>query len=130
MSLSRPLFLAERQQGSKKQSHEDTRSSPTFPNVLRLARIFHTPSSRDAARARLARRPRLFRPGLYENILPGEESEANNASRARSKSEQMGYEISGLAQTLEADGPGPPRCRSTASATWSGVSRNMQARGS
>jgi hypothetical protein len=41
-------------------------------------------------------RPKLLRPGLYENILPGEESEANNASRARSKSQQKVYEISGL----------------------------------
>lgn len=44
----------------------------------------------------MARRPKLFRPGLYENILPGEESEANTAIRARSKSQQKGYEISGL----------------------------------
>ncbi len=44
----------------------------------------------------MARRPKLFRPGLYANILPGEESDANNASRARSQSQQKGYEISGL----------------------------------
>jgi hypothetical protein len=36
--------------------------------------------------------PGLFRPWLYENMLPAEESEANSASRARSKSQQKGYE--------------------------------------
>ena len=51
-----------------------------------LARIFHTRSSRDAAKARLARRPKRFRAGLYDDILSGEEREANAARRACSKS--------------------------------------------
>ncbi|MBM3822883.1 MAG: hypothetical protein FJ404_08370 [Verrucomicrobia bacterium] len=42
-----------------------------------------------------AGQPALQQTGMYENILTGEESEANNASRARSKSQQKGYEISG-----------------------------------
>ena len=51
-----------------------------------LARIVHTLSSRDAESARLARRPKRFRPGLYEDRLSGSEPEANAAARARSKS--------------------------------------------
>ena len=58
--------------------------------------MFHTLSSRDAARAGLARRPTRFLAGLYEYILSGEESEANAARPARSKSQQKGCEISGL----------------------------------
>jgi len=64
--------------------------------VSKLARISHTLSLRDAARAGLARRPARFLAGLFEDILSGEESEANAARWARSKSEQNGYEISGL----------------------------------
>ena len=40
----------------------------------------------EAARACLARRPKRFRAGLYGYILSGEESEANAARQARSKS--------------------------------------------
>ncbi len=61
-----------------------------------LTRIFHTLSSRDAARARLARRAKRFGVGLYGNIPSVEEREANAARRACSKSQQKGDEISGL----------------------------------
>jgi len=67
--------------------------------TLPLTRIFHTLSSRDAARGGLARRATRFLAGLYEDILSGEESEANAARSARSKSQQKGYEISGLVQS-------------------------------
>ena len=67
------------------------------PNLKPLARIFHTFSARDAARGWLARRPKRFEVGLYEDILSGEEGEANAASRPRRKSQQKRYEISGLA---------------------------------
>jgi len=48
--------------------------------------MFHTLSSRDAARVGLARRPTRFLAWLYEDTLSGEESEANAARPARSKS--------------------------------------------
>ena len=69
-----------------------------------LARIFHGCSSRDAAKARLARRPKRFGAGLYEDILSGDEREDNAASRACSQSQQNGYEISGLAGPLQLGG--------------------------
>ena len=58
--------------------------------------MFHTISSRGAAKARLARRPKRFRTGLYEDILSGEEREANAARRACSQPQQKACEISGL----------------------------------
>lgn len=61
-----------------------------------LARIFHTVSSRGAAKGRLARRPKPFRTGLYGDILSGEECEANAARRACSQPQQKECEISGL----------------------------------
>ena len=62
-----------------------------------LAWIFHTISSRDAARARLARRAKRFGVGLCGNTSSVEEREASAARRAHSKSNLKGYEISGLA---------------------------------
>jgi hypothetical protein len=49
--------------------------------AMRLARILHALSWRDAVRARLARRPKRFRAGLYVDILSGEEREANSSDR-------------------------------------------------
>jgi hypothetical protein len=63
-----------------------------------LARISHRLSSRGAAKARLARRPKPFRAGLYENILSGEEREANAARRACSQPQQKAGEKSGLGE--------------------------------
>ena len=58
--------------------------------------MFHTLSSRGAAKARMARRLKRFRTGLYGDILSGEEREANTASRACSQPQQKGCETSGL----------------------------------
>ena len=46
-----------------------------------LARIFHTCSSRDAAKARLARRPKPLRAGLYGHILSGALGDPKRADR-------------------------------------------------
>jgi len=45
------------------------------------ARIFHTCSSRDAAKARLARRPKPLRAGLYGHILSGALGDPKRADR-------------------------------------------------
>jgi hypothetical protein len=63
-------------------NEEKTRMWKTKFNAL--ARIFHTCSSRGAAKARLARRPKPLRAGLYGNILSGEECEEKTPRRRES----------------------------------------------
>jgi hypothetical protein len=61
-----------------------------------LARISHTPSSRDAARTRHREARPEFPAGLYENILSKGNPGRNEAGARRSKSQQKGYEKCGL----------------------------------
>jgi hypothetical protein len=58
--------------------------------------MFHTLSSRGAAKAGRARRPKPFRTGLHEDILSGEEREANAAGRACSQPQQNACDTSGV----------------------------------
>ncbi len=76
------------------------------PRLIGLARIVHIVSWRGAAKARMARRLKRFRNGLYGDILSGEEREANAARRACSQPQQKGCEISGLDQQLFQVTPG------------------------
>ena len=68
-----------------------------------LARISHTHSSRDAARTRTRKARPVFPAGLYENILPKEDSGRNEAGAGRSQSQQNGYEKYGLDPSSRTD---------------------------
>lgn len=93
-----PLGILGRYEGKHRRDpcRPGPRQRPPSPDISQafVARRSESPSGR----------PKRFRTGLYEDILPGEEREANAARRACSQPQQKECEISGL----EAAIPWPP----------------------